>query len=528
MGNVKRTLKREEFGTALPSFSIVDLLSDMERSALIVEEDRESLNRLAEILESEGFDVTTTETVAGALGLMAKNDFGIYLLDSSLPDENGIKLLRHINTSSPDSLKIMLTGKTDTDDVIDSLNNGADHFLLKPVQPEMLLQVLEEKLEERADEALEKVDVSVVIPTLNESETIGICIDTIYKVFSDNGIVGEIIVVDSSTDDTPQIAEELGAKVITPVRRGYGSAYLDGFKHVKGDYIVIGDGDNTYDFGEIPKLLEPLYNDEDDIVMGSRFKGDIKPGAMSWLHRHIGNPLLTGVLNVFFKAGISDAHCGLRAFTKEALETMRLRSRGMEFASEMIVVAARRGLRIGEVPITYYPREGESKLNSFQDGWRHLKFMLFYAPTYLYFYPGAFLSLAGLFFLFLTFFGINIGYIPGIHSMIVGGYLVIIGYQIIILGILATSYSNQVGILDTSGRVKNFLKKITLEKGVLGGIIMFITGMTMMFYLLSDWIRSGYRLLPVNGTDIIAFTLIILGLQTFFNSFLLSIISNNN
>lgn len=229
------------------------------------------------------------------------------------------------------------------------------------------------------------MEVSVILPSLNEEKSIGTCIRKIKKVFKEHGINGEIIVSDNSTDKTPDIARSLGAKVVTPDKKGYGYAYLYAFKYASGKYIVIGDADNTYDFLEIPKLLEPLQKGEADIVIGSRFKGEIKKGAMPWLHRYIGNPLLTYFLNMLFKAGVSDAHSGFRAFTKNALKKMKLRCYGMEFASEMIIEAVRRGLKIKEVPITYYPREGKSKLCSFRDGWRHLKFMLMQSPKHLYF-----------------------------------------------------------------------------------------------------------------------------------------------
>jgi len=371
------------------------------------------------------------------------------------------------------------------------------------------------------------VEVSVVIPSLNEAGTIGVCIEKVKTVFRQYGIDGEIIVADNSDDDTPRIARSLGAKVVTPDRRGYGYAYLYGFKHAKGKYIVIGDADNTYDFLEMPRLLEPLMKGEADIVIGSRFRGEIKNGAMPWLHRYVGNPVLTGFLNLFFKAGVSDAHCGLRAIRRDALEKMSLRSHGMEFASEMIVEAVRRKLRIMEVPVTYYRRESSgSKLNSFSDGWRHLKFMLIYAPTYLYLFPGLIFCVFGALIMLLSFFRVYIGYVPGFHSMIVGSLLVIVGYQVMFLGLFAKIYGVHVDLFDADRVAEFILKHASLEKGAIIGVTIFLVGFVYSAYLVARWVGSGFAVLPLKEEDMIGFTLLILGLQTFFNSFFLSMLSN--
>jgi len=293
------------------------------------------------------------------------------------------------------------------------------------------------------------VEVSVIIPTRNEAGTIGKCIEKIKTVFERYKIDGEIIVADNSDDNTAEIARSLGANVVVPDRRGYGYAYLYGLKYARGRYIVMGDGDNTYDFLEMPRLLQPLISGEADMVIGSRFKGEIKKGAMPWLHRYIGNPLLTALLNLFFKAGISDAHCGFRAIKRDALDRMNLKSHGMEFASEMVIEAIRRGLKIKEVPVTYYPREsGESKLASFSDGWRHLKLMLIYAPTYLYLLPGLLFSIFGVLLMLLSYFRVNIGFTPGLHSMVLGSLMTILGYQVIFMGIFAKIYGAHADLLE--------------------------------------------------------------------------------
>jgi glycosyltransferase involved in cell wall biosynthesis len=372
------------------------------------------------------------------------------------------------------------------------------------------------------------VEVSVIIPSLNEAKTIGTCIQKIKTVFTEHGIDGEIIVVDSSQDDTPQIASALGARVVTPDKSGYGYAYLYGFEHAEGKFVVVGDGDNTYDFLELPRFLGPLVNGEADMVIGSRFKGEIKKGAMPWAHRHLGNPALTKVLNWYFKASISDAHCGFRAIRKDALERMRLRSHGMEFASEMVMEAVRRKLRIIEVPVTYYPRDsGTSKLNSFSDGWRHLKLMLIFAPTYLYLVPGLIFDIFGVLLMSSSYFNIIvITYSPGIHSMMLGSLLVIIGYQVIFLGVFAKIYGVKIGMFDPDRTTEFVSKNISLEKGAIIGLMIFLVGLVYSTYLVMTWITEGYVSLPLRGEDMIAFTLLVVGLQTFFNSFFLSMIGN--
>ena len=373
----------------------------------------------------------------------------------------------------------------------------------------------------------DSVEVSVIIPSLNEERTIGVCIEKVKKVFDDHNIKGEIIVSDNSTDRTPEIARALGAKVVTPDKRGYGYAYLYAFKHARGKYIVIGDADNTYDFLEIPKLLEPLRKGEADFVIGSRFKGKILPGAMPWLHKYIGNPLLTWFLNFFFKAGVSDAHSGFRAFTREALQKLKLRCHGMEFASEMIIEAVRRELRIKEVPIIYYPREGESKLSSFSDGWRHLKFMLLYSPKHLFVYPGMILFLFGFVLVLLISAGLSkFGNISlGVHSMIASSLIAISGYQLLLLGLAGIVYAHKADITSENGIVNALLNKLTLEKGATIGFAIFLIGFVYAAYLVWNWISSGFGNLPLLKQDILAFTLLVVGLQTIFHSFFLSLLS---
>jgi glycosyltransferase involved in cell wall biosynthesis len=368
---------------------------------------------------------------------------------------------------------------------------------------------------EYEDISEESVEATVVIPSRDEEETIGVCINKIKRVFDNNGIIGEIIVADNSQDLTPIIARKLGAKVVTPSKEGYGHAYMCAFEQAKGKYVVIGDADNTYDFLELPKLLKPLKNDEADLVIGSRFNGKMEKGAMPWHHRRIGNPVLTWFLNLFFNAGVSDAHSGFRAIKKETLEKLDLRAEGMEFASEMIMEAAQKGLRIKEVQVSYSKRiNGNSKLSSFSDGWRHLKFMLIHAPNYLFVYPGLSMLSAGVLFILYMLLRVGLGSGSGAHYMIAGSLLATTGYQIVLFGFFADIY-----------RRKQFPKFFTLEKGATIGALMFLVGFAQVLTMLSGWLETGFRPLPLIEYDLLGLTFIVLGLQTFFSSFMLSVIA---
>ncbi len=224
----------------------------------------------------------------------------------------------------------------------------------------------------------EDIEVSIVMPCLNEEETLGTCIEKAQRTLKSLDIQGEVVVADNgSTDSSVAIAERLGARVVHQAQRGYGAAYLAGLGAAQGHYIIMGDSDDTYDFTDLERFLTPL-NEGYDLVMGNRFKGEILPGAMSWSHRYIGNPILSGILRILFNTSISDSHCGMRSFTADAYKRMKLQTPGMEFASEMVIKAEQVGLKIHEIPITYHPRGGESKLNSVRDAMRHLRFMLKY------------------------------------------------------------------------------------------------------------------------------------------------------
>ncbi len=243
------------------------------------------------------------------------------------------------------------------------------------------------------------VDVSVVIPCLNEANSIGICVEKAHKAFQEVGLRGEVVVADNgSTDGSIEIVQNLGARVIPVAQRGYGSALKAGIRAARGAFIIMGDADDSYDFAEVPRFVAE-WRKGSEVVMGNRFAGEIKPGAMPWHHKYIGNPGLTALLNLFFHSGIGDTHCGMRGFTREVFERMDVRSNGMEFASEFVIKAAQLGARTSEIPITLWKdkRGRPPHLRSFRDGWRHLRFMLLYAPNWLFLLPGGTLMAAGLF-----------------------------------------------------------------------------------------------------------------------------------
>lgn len=366
------------------------------------------------------------------------------------------------------------------------------------------------------------------MPCLNEEKTVGRCINTAKEAIEKLGVEGEIIVVDNgSTDSSADVARREGARVVNEPDRGYGNAYLRGFKEARGDIIVMGDSDGTYPFEAIPVFVQPLLKEEADLVIGTRLKGKILPQAMPWAHRYIGNPLLSFLLNLLFKAGISDAHCGMRAFTREALEKMNLGTPGMEFASEMIIEATRKGLRIVEIPIEYRPRvAGQPKMSSLKDGWRHLRFMLLYSPTALFLLPGSLLLLSGLILVALLVrgpmrFG-NFGL--DIHPMILGNLLVILGFQILALGIFAKVYASISGLVEPDRVTRFFLRYDILEYELLLGSLLFLLGFLIDLDIALKWVRSGFGELAELRTAILGSTLAAVGVQLIFLALFMSIL----
>ena len=365
-------------------------------------------------------------------------------------------------------------------------------------------------------------DVTFVLPTMNEEEGIRTCIDWAVTALRELGMTGEVIVSDSSTDETPEIAKDLGALVVKPNQLGYGYAYRYGFQFARGEYIVMGDADCTYDFRALPRLLRPIREGDADIVMGSRFEGEIEPGAMPKLHQYVGNPLLTRFLNVFYGAGISDAHSGFRVFTRDALERLNLRSPGMEFASEMVMDATTAGLTIAEVPIDYHARKGEETLDSLRDGWRHVKFMITNVPAYVYAVPGSLVALIGVFLMGLSFFGLQPGLVTfGTHTVILGSLALIVGFQIWLLAPFSTIAGDP--IRRSNDPLTRWIEsKFRLEYGMTAGGLLTVLGAAYGSHLLLRWLASGYEALPFVPADMLAFTAVVLGIEMVFVSLCLS------
>lgn len=370
------------------------------------------------------------------------------------------------------------------------------------------------------------LEVSVVIPCLNEEQTIGTVVGKALHSFREHGIKGEVVVADNgSSDKSASIARKAGARVVVEEKKGYGNALQCGFSVAKGRYFIMGDADDTYDFLDLNKFVKPL-RDGYDFVIGSRLKGRIMKGAMPWLHRYIGNPILTAYLNLFHGTKISDSHCGLRAFTKEAYDRMKAVSPGMEYASEIIIRAAEEKLRIKEVPITYYPRKGESKLHSFRDGWRHLRFMLLYSPFYIFLYFGAALFLFGMALLMILLDGpTEIFGIPlDVHPMFLGSLCALLGYQIVLLGV----YTKALRVpesLEGSDNLTNFLfRNMTLERGLFIGFTIFSVGFIINIFILFTWVSNGFQGLAATRYALVGLTFIVLGAQTMFSSFFISIL----
>ncbi|WP_354699225.1 GtrB-like O-antigen conversion [Paraconexibacter sp. AEG42_29] len=374
-----------------------------------------------------------------------------------------------------------------------------------------------------SDEEATGLVVSVVIPCLNEEENIEACVAQALQAMDDADILGEVVVADNaSTDRSAELALAAGARVVHEPRRGYGSAYLAGFAAARGKYIVMGDADLTYDFNEIPRFVAELDSGA-ELVMGDRMD-NIQPGAMPWLHRYVGNPVLSGILNGFFKTGISDAHCGMRALRRDVLPRLDLRTTGMEFASEMVIRAGKEKLRIAEFPIDYHPRGGESKLNTWRDGWRHLRFLLVHSPTHLFIGPGAILSAIGLLITLISVANIEIfGRQWQLHTTVGGSMLMIVGVQVVALGLCAHAYGSYfMGEKDPwFDRMRG---RFRLEHGLMLGAAILVVGLVTGAVIFGIWIDSGFGSLSEERLAILATTLVVIGLQTVFSSFLLSIL----
>jgi glycosyltransferase involved in cell wall biosynthesis len=364
--------------------------------------------------------------------------------------------------------------------------------------------------------------VSVVIPCLNEAETIRQCVERARAALDGSGLTGEVLVVDNgSADGSGELAREAGARVVEEPRRGYGQAYLTGFAEARGDYIVMVDADLTYDFGEIPRFVREL-DDGAELAMGNRMHG-IAPGAMPALSR-IGNPLLSGFLNLIYRTGVSDVHCGMRAVRRDALPRLELRATGMEFASEMVIRGAKAGLVIRELPIELHPRGGESKLSPFRDGWRHLRLMLVHSPNALFLVPGTVMIVVGSLVALTVFAHVPVfGHQFFVHTLIVACGLVIVGLQVVGLGLCARAYGVFV-LRDRDPWLERMQSRFRLEHGLALGAALLLVGLVLGGVMVGKWAARGFGTLSEERLAIVSVSFVIAGTQVFFTSFLLSII----
>jgi glycosyltransferase involved in cell wall biosynthesis len=335
--------------------------------------------------------------------------------------------------------------------------------------------------------------ISIVMPCLNEAETVGVCVAKAQRWLSASGNSGEVLVVDNgSTDRSAELASAAGAQVIRERRRGYGNAYLRGFAAARGDIIVMGDADDTYDFSRLDDLIRPL-DDGYDMVLGNRFAGGVQPGAMPWAHRYIGSPIINLLIRRFIGVRVGDSQSGLRAFTRPAYERLHLRSGGMELASEMIVNAAREGLNIAEVPAPYNVRLGESKLNTVRDGWRHLRFLLISAPNFLFVLPGLALAGMGLVVTLLSFLapgGIEIGSLAW-QPVFAGSIFLAIGANALVFGAITKSYGVERGILREDAWTRFYRRYFSLERVLAVGGLLLVLGLALNIVLFGVWASGG-------------------------------------
>ena len=373
----------------------------------------------------------------------------------------------------------------------------------------------------------ERPVISVVIPCLDEAQGVGKCVDKALRALREMRVPGEVIVVDNgSTDASAEIAARAGARVVHERRRGYGAAYLRGFREARGQYLVMGDADDSYDFLDIPRFIAPLERNCFDMVRGTRLRGNILPGAMPWTHRWIGNPVLSGLLRLFFHTRISDSHCGMRSFTRDAFDRMHLRTQGMEFASEIIVNALRENLRIHEVAITYHPREGVSKLSGLRDAWRHVRFMLIYSPSYLFQLPGLVLALFGAFAVAVLARGPReiLGHRWDYHVLLFGALSLILGYNLVLFDVIAKTFSMGAGFARSRQWLTRLTELFSLERGLALGGLLFLGGLAVEAKIIVDWMAGGYGpLMAVRGI-VIGMVGMVLGAQTAFASFLISLL----
>jgi glycosyltransferase involved in cell wall biosynthesis len=368
-------------------------------------------------------------------------------------------------------------------------------------------------------------EISIILPCRNEEVGLPFCLQKIHETILKNNLSAEIIVSDSSTDKSPEIAFENNVILLKHDKEGYGVAYIEAFKIAKGKYIFMADADGTYDFAEIPNFIKQLKKGN-ELILGNRFAGKMEPEAMPFKNKYIGNPILSFILRLFFFAKIKDSHTGMRAIRKSSLELLNLKTTGMEFASEMIIKAIKNNLKIKEVPINYYKRLGQSKLKPFSDAWKHMRFMLLYSPLFLFFIPGIIFLFAGaitmiwLYFDSPTVLGVKLFY----HPMFFSSALIIIGYQLIIFSAFAKSYAiNHLG--EKSVGMERLYKFITIERASIIGFLIMLIGALVYLFIFSKWVGGNFPAMNEIKNSIVGLTLIVLGTQTIFSSFMLSILS---
>jgi len=386
-------------------------------------------------------------------------------------------------------------------------------------------------------EAHEPVELSVVMPCLNEADTLATCIRKAQSVFAEHEIAGEVIVADNgSADDSVSIAETLGARVVHVTERGYGSALMGGISEARGPFVIMGDADDSYDFLEIPKFVEKLRAGA-ELVQGCRLPGGggrVLPGAMPPLHRWFGNPMLTAMVRGMFKTPIHDVYCGMRGFTKELYDRLEQRCTGMEFATEMIIKSTLHGARIDEVPITLHP-DGRTAhgphLRTFRDGWRTVRFFLMYSPRWLFLVPGIALLLLGLLGYGLALPGAQIGSAQiGVHTLLVASLAILLGFQSILFAIFTKTFATSVGLMPSDDRLERFFVHATLERGLVLGAAAFLGGLALIAAATTEWLGRDFGPLDYPSTlrlVIPGVTLAALGFQTILSGFFVSILGMN-
>jgi glycosyltransferase involved in cell wall biosynthesis len=376
------------------------------------------------------------------------------------------------------------------------------------------------------------IELSIVMPCLNEAGTVGVCVQKALKFITDNGIIGEIIVADNgSSDNSIEIAKGAGAKVVNVPEHGYGAALMGGVNEARGVYVIMADSDDSYDFLNIMQFLEKLREGY-DLVMGNRFTEAIDPKAMPWHHRLIGNPILSKIGRLFFQSTVRDFHCGLRGFRREAFMMLDLRTTGMEFASEMVVKSSLYRLKITEIPITLFPTDENrrSHLRSFRDGWRHLQFLLVYSPRWLFLYPGIFLMFIGG---FLGMWDISntLDEFLEMKLMFVASASVLIGFQAVIFAVLSKTFAVHERLIPTNAIIEQFFNKITPNRSLIIGLLFFIIGLggLIIYFLMKDNDSFSINIILQHYKIIVIFvTILIIGFQLMFSSFFYSILKLEN